>query len=145
MAAINQGRIWLGALVGGFVWWLWSAVVNTGVLGHAYQEAQKNGQLLAEPRYTLFILFWLVTLVILSAVIARFYAYLRQIQGPGPKTALKIGFMVGFAAGFPMCLCMATWGTFPRTLPLWWCLDLWVGACVSAVISGWLYKDPKGA
>jgi hypothetical protein len=145
MTAINQGRVWLGALVGGIVWWLWSAAVNMFTLAKAYADAQKNGQLLAQPRYPLFILFWLFTLIILSAVIARLYGHLRQTMGPGPKTALMIGLMVGFAAGFPMSLSMATWGVFPRTLPLWWCLDLWVGACISAVISGWLYKDPKSA
>jgi len=145
MAVINQGRVWLGALVGGIVWWLWSYGVNMAMLGKLYAEAQKNGQLLAQPRYNLFILYWLITLIILSAVIARLYGHLRQTMGPGPKTALKIGLMIGFAAGFPMSLSMATWGTFPRTMPLWWCLDLWVGACVSAVISGWLYKEPKPA
>jgi hypothetical protein len=143
MTAINQGRVWLGALVGGIVWWLWSAVVNLGVLGTPYAEAQKNGQLLAQPRYTLFTLYWLVTLILLSAVIARLYGHLRQTMGPGPRTALMIGLAVGFAAGFPMSLSMATWGTFPRILPLWWCLDLWAGACISAILSGWLYKDPK--
>jgi hypothetical protein len=145
MAAINQGRVWLGALVGGIVWWLWSAGVNTAMLGRLYTEAQQKGQLLASSRISLFIVFWLVTLIILSAVIASLYGHLRQTMGPGPKTALKIGLMVGFAAGFPLSLCMATWGTFPVTMPIWWCLDLWVGACVSAVISGWLYKDHKSA
>ena len=145
MAAINQGRVWLGALVGGIVWWLWSFTVNTVMLGKAYAEAQQKGQLLAQPRFNLFIVFWLVTLIVLSAVIARLYGHLRQTMGPGPNTALKTGAMVGFAAGFPMSLSMATWGPFPLTMPLWWCIDLWAGACISAVISGWLYKDPKSA
>ena len=39
MTAINQGRVWLGALVGGIVWWLWSAGVNTKVLAGAYAAA----------------------------------------------------------------------------------------------------------
>lgn len=145
MAAINQGRVWLGALVGGFVMWLWSFAVNTAMLGKLYAEAQKNGQLLAQPRFTLFILFWLVTLIILSAVIARFYGHLRQTMGPGPKTALKVGLMVGFAAGFPLAFSTASWSPLSIRMPIWWCLDLWVGSCISAIISGWLYKDPKAA
>jgi hypothetical protein len=140
---INQARVWLGALVGGIVWWLWSFAVNTAMLGRLYAEAQAKGQLLMKPRYNLFILYWLFTMILLSAVIARFYAQLRQTQGPGPKTALKIGFMVGFCAGFPLAFSQAAWSVLPRTMPLWWCLDLWVGACISAVIAGWLYKDPR--
>jgi hypothetical protein len=140
---INQARVWLGALVGGIVWWLWSFAVNTAMLGRLYADAQAKGLLLLKPRYNLFILYWLITMILLSAVIARFYAQLRQTQGPGPKTALKIGFMVGFCAGFPLAFSQAAWSVLPRTMPLWWCLDLWVGACISAVIAGWLYKDPR--
>jgi hypothetical protein len=141
MAAIKQGRVWLGALVGGIVWMLWSYTVNTVMLGRAYMDAQAAGQLLAQPRYPLFILYWLFTLILVSAVIARLYAHLRQTMGPGPKTAVKLGLLVGFCAGFPLSLSAAAWAPMSRTIPLWWCLDLWVGACISALISGWLYRD----
>ena len=141
MAAINQGRIWLGALVGGIVWMLWSYTVNTAMLGREYVKAQAAGQVLVQPRYPLFILYWLLTLILLSAVIARLYAHMRQSMGPGPKTAVKLGLMVGFAAGFPLSFSTAAWAPFSRNIPLWWCLDLWVGSCISALISGWLYKD----
>jgi len=141
MAAIKQGRVWLGALVGGIVWMLWSYTVNTVMLGRAYMDAQAAGQLLAQPRYPLFILYWLFTLILVSAVIARLYAHLRQTMGPGPKTAVKLGLLVGFCAGFPLALCVASWSPLSRNIPLWWCLDLWVGACISALISGGLYRD----
>src|SRR5215813_12976690 len=117
--AINQGRVWLGALVGGFVWWLWSFSVNTVMLGKAYKEAQDKGWLLAQPRFNLFIVFWLLTLILLSAVIALLYGHLRQTMGPGPNTALKLGLMVGFAAGFPLSLSMASWAPYPITIPVW--------------------------
>src|SRR3989442_15224985 len=104
MAAINQGRVWLGALVGGIVWMLWSYTVNTVVLGKAYAEAQAAGQMLAQPRYTLFILFWLLTLIVLSAVIARLYAHVRQTMGPGPQPAGKLRLLVGFASAAPLSL-----------------------------------------
>ena len=141
MAAINQGRVWLGAIVGGIVWTLWSMAVNTKVLGPHYDQAQAAGQMLQNPRYPYFILLWALTLIVLSAVIARLYAHLRVSMGPGPKTALKLGLMVGFAAGFPLSLSAASWAPLPRIILAWWCLDLWAGACISAVISGWLYKD----
>jgi len=141
MAAIKQGRVWLGALVGGIVWWLWSWTVNTVMLGRYYADAIAAGQMLKEPRYPLFILFWLVTLILVSAVIARLYAHLRQTMGPGPKTAVKLGLLIGFCTGFPLAFSAASWAPLNRMIPLWWCLDLWVGACISALISGWLYRD----
>ena len=54
---------------------------------------------------------------------------------------LKLGPLIGFCAGFPLSLSTASLSPMTRNIPLWWCLDLWVGACVSALISGWLYRD----
>jgi hypothetical protein len=28
-----------------------------------------------------------------------------------------------------------------RIFPLWWMLDLWVGAMMASLVAGWLYKD----
>jgi hypothetical protein len=29
----------------------------------------------------------------------------------------------------------------PRHIPLWWMLDLWLGAIIASLVAGWLYKD----
>lgn len=141
MAAINQSRVWLGALAACVVWALWSTAVNMAILAARYEAAQQAGLLLQEPRYPFFFGQWIVVLFLLSFVVAWLYASARATQGPGPKTALKVGFLVGFAAGFPVNFAQATWSPLDRIFPTWWMLELWVGAILAALVAGWLYKD----
>jgi hypothetical protein len=49
-------------------------------------------------------------------------------DGPGARTALKIGALVGFASGFRTNFATATWAAIPRMFPLGWMLELWVGS-----------------
>ena len=141
MAAINQKRVWLGAVVACIVWTVWSMAVNVGLIGARYQEAQQAKLLLDPPRYPFFYHQWIVTLFILSAIIAWLYASVRATQGPGPRTALLVGLFVGFAAGFPTNFATATWSPLARFFPLMWMLELWVGAILAALVAGWLYKE----
>jgi hypothetical protein len=141
MAAVNNRRIRLGALAGGVVWIIWSLVVNTLVLGARYRAAQESGVFLKQPRYPFFAAQWIIVLFLLSYILAWLYASARATRGAGPRTALMIGLFVGFAAGFPMNFSTATWAPFSRFFPLWWMLELWVGAILSALVAGWLYHD----
>lgn len=142
MATINRARVWLGAGVGFAVWAIWSGVVNIALLGEErYQAAQEAGLLLKEPRYPYFIVIWLLSLFVLSYAIAWLYASVRATRGAGPRTALTIGILVGFAAGFPTNFATTAWSPLARTLPLGWTLDLWVGALLAALVAGWLYRE----
>jgi hypothetical protein len=141
MAAVNTRRVVLGAAVGGVAWTIWSVIVNVVVLASRYAAAQKDGLLLVKPRYSLFIGYWIITLFLLAYVLAWLYASVRATRGAGPGTALTVGLLVGFAAGFPMNLSAATWSPVDRILPLWWMLDMWVGAILAALLAGWVYKD----
>jgi uncharacterized membrane protein (DUF4010 family) len=40
--SLNRGRIWLGGLVGGVVWNVWSIVVNLFIVGNARYVAAQN-------------------------------------------------------------------------------------------------------
>ena len=143
MAAVNTRRVFLGALAGGVVWNIWSVIVNTVVLSARYQAAQQAGTVLKQPRYPypLFIGVWIVTLFVLAFVVAWLYASARATKGAGPMTAATIGLVVGFAAGFPTNFATATWAPISRHFPLWWMLELWVGAIIAALVAGWLYRD----
>jgi len=131
----------LGEVVGGVIWTVWSMLVNTMILGSRYAAAQSAGLLLKQPRYPFFLGYWIITLFLLSYVLAWFYASVRATQGAGPGTALTVGLLVGFAAGFPLNLSMASWAPFDRTFPFWWMLDLWVGSILSSLVAGWLYHE----
>ncbi len=141
MAAVNTRRVALGAVVGWVVWGIWSTVVNVVILSARYQAAGKSGLILAQPRYKLFLVYWFVTLFVVSYILAWIYASVRATRGAGPGTALKVGLMVGFACAFPLNLTTATWAPLDRIFPLWWMLDLWVGAILATFTAGWLYKD----
>jgi hypothetical protein len=141
MATVNARRVWLGALSGWVVWLIWSTITNFAVLMPRYAAAQKAGQLLIQPRYSFFLVVWLITLFVLAAICAWLYAGVRATRGAGPATALKVGALVGFASGFPIAFSLAAWAPFPRVIPLWWMLELWVGAILATLAAGWMYRD----
>jgi hypothetical protein len=139
---LNRSRVWLGGLAGGVVWLIWSFVPGRLIIGDArYAAAQNAGLFLKQSRYPFFVGQWIVIVFVLAIIVAHLYAWARQTLGPGPGTALKIGFLVGFAAGFPGNFAQAAWSPVERVFPLGWMLDLWVGAILATLVAGWLYKD----
>lgn len=139
--AVNKRRVFLGAAVGGVVWTAWSLFVNGVLLGKYYGAAQAEQTLLPHPRYPFFIGYWIITLFVLSYILVWIYVSVRVTLGPGPVTAFRVGFLAGFAMGFPLSLSLAAWAPFNRVIALGWMVDLWVGAILSTVVSAWLYKE----
>jgi hypothetical protein len=141
MASVNTRRILLGALAGGVVWNIWSTIINLVILRARYAAAQQSGAFLQQPRYAFFVPAWIVMLFILAYIVAWFYASVRATRGAGPQTAAVVGLFVGFAAGLPTNFATATWAPISRHFPLWWMLELWVGAIFAALVAGWIYQD----
>ena len=145
MAAVNTRRVWLGALAGWVVWMVWGAIVNLVILMPRYADAMKENKLLPQPRYPFSMWFfmpaWWVMLFVLAAICAWLYVGVRATRGAGHRTALSVGALVGFASGFPLAFSLAAWAPFSRVIPLWWMLDLWVGAILATLVAGWLYRD----
>jgi hypothetical protein len=137
---LNRTRIWLGGVAGGIVWCIWDFFIYMKTEPF-YQAMQQGGLFLKQPRYHLFALEWIVLLFIISILLAHLYAWSRATSGPGPRTAIKIGMIVGFCAGVPGNFAQATWSPIPPLLPLGWMLDLWVGAILATLVAGWLYKE----
>ena len=141
MAAVNKRRVLLGTIVGGAVWAVWSWVVNGVLLASQYAAAHTFRQLLEQPRYPLFLVYWFVTIFLLSYILTWIYVSVRGTFGPGPRTALRVGFLAGFMMGFPVNLSLAAWATFDRIIALGWMVDLWLGAMLATLVSAWLYKE----
>ena len=141
MAAVNKKRVVLGVLAGGVAWGIWSTVVNAVILSSHYMAAYDAGQLIKGGRYGSFLVYWFIGLFLFTYVLTWIYLSLRVTLGPGPRTALRVGFLVGFAMAFPLNLIVATWVPISRSFPLWWMLDLWVGAILATFVSAALYKD----
>jgi hypothetical protein len=138
---VNLRRVALGGLAGGAVWSIWNAVVNLWILAGRYEAAGEGGRLMIEPRYPFFLPASYVMLFVLSGVIAWLYASVRATRGPGPLTALIVGFLVGFAAGFPVNFYVVSLIEVDKLFPLWWMLDLWLGAMLAALVAAWVYRD----
>ena len=138
---INTKRVVIGGVLGAIAWIAWGLAIWLAVLGKMYPEAQQAGYFLQQPRYGFFPLAWIGLELVLALICAALYAAVREGWGPGPGTALRLGLMVGFAAGFPISFAMATWLPAPRTFPMWWMLELWVGAVVATLIAGWYYRE----
>ena len=66
--------------------------------------------------------------------------WVRSTLGPGPKTALKVGALVGFASGSPTNFGTATWAVILRILML----ELWVGAILATLVASRIYRDWEG-
>lgn len=137
---LNHARVWLGGIVGGVVWTAWSFFIGMRQVPF-YEAMQKQGLFLKESRYPLFAVQWIVLLFVMSIILAYLYAWSRNTAGPGPKTALKIGMLVGFCAGVPGNFAQAAWSPVPRILPLGWMLEMWVGMILATLAAGWLYKE----
>jgi hypothetical protein len=137
---LNTTRIWLGGIAGGVVWTAWGFFVGMRQAPF-YEAMQKQGLFLRAPRYPFFAAQWIFLIVVMSILIAYLYAWTRGTAGAGPKTALKIGMIVGFCAGVPDNFAQATWSPIPRVLPLGWMLDMWGGAILAALVAGSLYKE----
>jgi len=143
MAGVNTRRVWIGGVTGGIVWLVWAIIVNFAFLMPLYEAAMSNGTMLTEQemRYSFFMIVWMVQFPALGVLLAALYAGVRGSWGPGPVTAVKVGLIGGFFAGFPVDFYLATWATFPRTIAAGWLLELLVGAVLSTLVAGWLYKD----
>jgi hypothetical protein len=132
----------LGGLAGGVVWLIWSWASGNYIIGNARYSAAQNASLfLKAPRYPFFMGEWVITLLVMGIILAYLYASVRQTLGAGPITALKVGFLVGFVAGFPLNFAQATWAPIDRMFPLGWMLDMWVGCILATLVAGWVYRD----
>jgi hypothetical protein len=137
---LNTARVWLGGIAGGVVWNAWSFFIGMRQAPF-YEAMEKQGLFLKESRYPFFVGQWIALIFVMSIILAYLYAWSRATAGPGAKTAIKIGMLVGFCAGFPGNFAQAAWSPVPRVLPLGWMLDLWGGAILASLVAGFLYKE----
>ena len=138
---INRKRVYLGGIVGGVVWNIWSTLMNMKIGMARYTAMQNAGLFLKQPRYPGFYATWVVMLFIMAILVAHLYAWVRARLGAGPRTALKVGMTAGFFAGFPANFATATWSPIDRIFPLGWMLEMWVGAILATLAAGALYKE----
>lgn len=149
---MNQRRVWLGALVGGLVFNVWSMVVEFGLSGVIVGKARMDlavasGWFLKEPRMSagLFFIIWVFSLFVVSYGLAWAYAAMRATVGAGPGTAFKLGLVVAFAAAFPLNFAHAVFDGLAVAFWVMWMIEIGVGAILAALAAAWVYKDAPQA
>jgi heme/copper-type cytochrome/quinol oxidase subunit 3 len=152
VAAINSRSVWKGALVGGIVFFIWSMfmefLVSYAFVGKVRMDIAMNaGWFLKEPRVPaiLFLVVWTVSLFVIAYGLAWAYAAMRATAGAGPKTALTLGAIVGFAAGFPMEFAHAVFQPLTARYGVLWMIEMGVGCILAALAAGKVYKDAPAA
>jgi hypothetical protein len=152
VAAINTRRVWLGALVGGLVFFAWSMVMEFGVSAALVGQTRRDiavaaGWFLKDPRVPVAVALsvWTLSLFVIAGGLAWLYAAMRATAGAGPRTALVLGLVVGFAAGFPLEFMHAAFQPLSARYALGWMLEMGGGCVLAALAAGWTYRDAAGA
>ena len=137
---MNYARILLGGIVGGVAFNIVSFAINVGILGSRYAMLQEMGIFRKDPRVP-FLPLWLLMLFLVSIGLVWFYAAVRPRLGPGPKTALTVGLLVGLLGALPRNFSGFAWAYTGGYLALFWTLDMVVGCMAATFVGAWLYKE----
>ena len=140
MAKINTGRVIQGGLIAGLVINLVSFVNNAVIAGPKLMAAREAGKFLLTPRFPFFPA-WMIAMFLLGLELVWLYAAVRPRFGPGPKTALTVGVVVGVLSAVPDNLANAAWGLSGRYLPFMWAVERVVACSLGALVGAWWYRE----
>jgi len=137
---MNIGRVIQGGLLAGLVINLICILDNVVILGPKILAARQAGRLLLEPRFP-FMPAWVIAMFLLGLELIWLYAAVRPRFGPGPKTALILGIVVGLLSAVPDNLANAAWGLSGRYLPTMWAVERVVACAIGTLVGAWWYKE----
>jgi len=130
----------VGGFLGGVVWIVWSWVLNMMFLGPRYMDIQNSGLFLKQAiNFS-----WGNGSCCCSCWQSSCLIFMHGHEQPSGQVRLppsSLGFVVGFAIGFPGNFAQATWSPIPPVFPLGWMLEMWVGAILATLVAGFLYKE----
>lgn len=137
---MNRNRVLIGGLVAGLAMFVISFVVNVVILGSRYEALQADGTFLVEPRFP-FEPIWILIQLAAGIGMVWVYAAARPRLGPGPKTAVCVGLIVGLVANVPPHFATASWGSFTPSVPFIWMLGGIVSFIVGSLAGAAVYKE----
>lgn len=133
-------RVLISGLVAGLVIFVVDFIANGVVLSGRYQALAQAGLFLSKPRLP-FLPLWTLCIFGEGIGLAWLYAAVRPRLGPGPKTALTLGVVVGLMMHVPSNLAQASWSAVGRFVPLVWLVSGLIGVILGALVAGALYKE----
>ena len=134
---INYGRILLGGLVAGVVTVFIGFAIHGGLLGSHYEYFMKTGAMQPAPRMMPLQVF---TQVLSGIFLAMLYVAGRKQFGPGPKTAIMMGILVGLVS-LPGTTALYSYYNVGGMIPLMTLVGNVLECTIGMLIAGVLYKD----
>jgi len=139
---INTGRVIQGGLIAGLVINVIGFIDMAMIAGPKLMAAQRAGKFLMTPRFP-FYPAWMIAMFLLGLELVWLYAAVRPRFGPGPRTALTLGIVVGVLSALPDNLANAAWGLSGRYLPFLWAVERVVACALGTLAGAWWYKEDE--
>lgn len=142
MGGINVGR-WLtgGVAAGALIW------ILEGAASPLYMEEMEAALAAHDLSMEMSVGIYFVGLtvsLIAGLTLVFFYAAARPRFGPGPKTAILVGFVLWLGSYFLNLLGYAMFGLFPGgMLTLWGAVGL-VEMVLASLLGAWIYREETG-
>jgi hypothetical protein len=145
MGTIAWGRVILGGLVAGVLWFIFEGVVQSLVLGHEWRDAliavgRTNEQIDAgNGRFAMSVIIWCFAAGILGVWL---YAAIRPRFGAGPKTATIAGLATWALTYLLPTLVDYAFGLWPTKLLVLPLTSAFFESIVATNAGAWIYKEP---
>jgi hypothetical protein len=136
---MNSKRILLGGLAAAVPMFGLDVLFHALVLKDRYAFFAEVGRIVTPDRETWVIL--ALTEVVVGLMLASAYAVARKGLGPGPRTALVVGAILGVLYGVPAHVGSVLMLNLGKGIPFYWAVLGTAQCVVGTLVAGRLYKD----
>ncbi len=139
MTRINRKRFVLGGLAAGVV--MNAVTLLASPLYTAEMFTILRAHEFVPPRGPIPMTVFLLMRFTWGFVAVWLYTAARPRYGPGPRTAVLVGFMFWLGGALMAVVSYGILGLFPMTMLALWALITFVGLELSTLIGAWIYKE----
>ena len=136
---INIGRLVVGGLVAGVIMNAVSLLSAGLYVPEMMELLDSRG--IQPPGGVLPMVVYLLMRFVWGFVAVWFYVAARPRFGPGPKTAVLIGFVFWLGGVFLAVVSYGMMGMFPMDMLAQWAAITFVGILASTVVGAWIYRE----